>query len=606
VRDRTGFARIAAANVCLTTILLLFPLSLCASDEPPSAASPLPTLAAAREAPTATEGRAPSTHLLAAGVLSTMPLVPRDGVAIKVVDEPLWTGQFTVREDGSLLLPRLPPLEAAGLTVAQLTVRLTEALKSYVIDPVVTVNLAVPVSRVVAALGALKEPGSYDLATSPTLLTLIASAGGVTPTGVLEKAVLVRGQERISVLSPDAEAPIPDDFVLQPNDVLFVPERTARAVFVLGAVTKPGMLPVTEAAEAATGIVLAGGPTAEADLRNTFILRNGVRLPADMGPVLAPEQGEAAPEAGTPLEPGDVLVVPTIRERSVFVVGGVKTPGPQPHAEAKRASKAVAMAGGAVPSGDLAGAYILRAGQRLPVDLAQVLEAGNAGADVLLEPGDALVVPEVPQTFHIVGAVAKPGVYQLAEAGTVLDGLALGGGMTNDADLWHAYLVRGDESIPVDLYALVEGTDLSQNQSLQPGDTLVVPRLEDQVYVMGAVREPGPQPIRPGDRLMDLLGRAGGIAVTAKGQAVFVYRRTTLRENEARLKLINLATGRTNQELRQVARAAEVGEEVEVLEGVDSYEARKGDVIFVPGRGASQADLLQELLRIFVYRGSFF
>jgi len=601
VRDGIGIYWALAAKALFVACLVSPPSLAWCSGDSSSAAAPLlpapgPRLAQAAEA------QAPPTHAEAGVVSATVALVPGDRVAITVLDEPLWTGEFTVREDGKLVLPRLTPIDAAGLTITQLTTRVTEALKGYVIEPAVTIALTVPVARMVAALGAVARPGSYALATSPTLLTLLAAAGGVAPEGDIEKAVIVRGQERIAVFTPGAEPAIPMDMVLRPNDALYVPPRLAKAVFVLGAVGKPGPLAITQADEAAMGVLLAGGPTADADLANAFILRHGVRIPVDLAVVLAPKPGEPAPQAGTPLQAGDVLIVPGIRERSVFVVGGVRAPGPQLHMQADRASKALAMAGGATPAGDLASAFVLRAGQRLPVDLAQVLGQGKADADVLLQPGDAVVVPEVPSAFHLVGAVTTPGVYQLQQASTVLDALALSGGLTADADLWHAYLVRGDESTPLNLYALVEGNDLSQNQPLRPGDTLVIPRLKEQVYVMGAVGTPGPQPIRPGDTLMDILGRAGGIAPTAQVKGILVYRRSTLRPNEARVQLINLATGRTKEELRRAVQAAKGGEKVEFVEGGNSYQARAGDVIFVPARReAYRAEVLSELIRILGY-----
>lgn len=563
-----------------------------------------PTADQPRAAPERERGTEAAAISSKVGRLRLLPLVPGDVVSIKVLNEPTWTGEFMVDENGQLTLPRLAPIDAAGMMPSELTARLTELLSEYVIDPVVTVTLTAPVSRMVAVLGAVAKPGSYPLELCPTVLTLLATAGGPTPDANLSGVVLIRRGEQISVGSDGTPNAMPRDMALEPNDALVVPHRTAQAVFVVGAVARPGLVALPEAPYAALAVVLAGGATADADLQSAFIIRRGTRVPADLGMVMPPEPGEAAPTESTSLQPGDVIVVPTTRQRSVFVVGGVKTSGPQPYPEANRASKALAMAGGKAETADLAGAFVLRAGQKLPVNLKQVLDEGRAEADLSLEAGDALIVPEVPRKFTVAGAVLKPGSFDLTDASTVLDAVSLCGGLAPGADEWNAFLVRGGESRALNLHALIRKGDLSQNLPLEPGDTLVVPELEEVVYVMGAVGKPGPQPIEPGDRLIDILGRAGGMTAVAR-KVVFVYRRNTIREADARVQLISLASGRTKKELAEMAKRAAAGEPAEVIEGTDQYEARPGDVIYVPSRpmrGRTVLDALQDLLRVYLYR----
>ena len=60
---------------------------------------------------------------------------------------------------------------------------------------------------------------------------------------------------------------------------------------------------------------------------------------------------------------------------------------------------------------------------------------------------------------------------------------------------------------------------------LQRGDTLVVPGMSLQVYVLGAVRTGGPQNLRTGATLLDALGQAGGVTPTALLKDGYVLRR---------------------------------------------------------------------------------
>jgi protein involved in polysaccharide export with SLBB domain len=124
------------------------------------------------------------------------------------------------------------------------------------------------------------------------------------------------------------------------------------------------------------------------------------------------------------------------------------------------------------------------------------------------------------------------------------------------------------------------------------------------VYVMGAVGVPGPHPIRPGDRLLDILGRAGGVSGLGNANAIMVYRGDTLRPGDARVQLINLRTGLTKEQLREVIKAAKAGDQAEILDGEDAYSAQDGDVIMVPGRAlGGQPNYLVEALRTLLMFG---
>ncbi|PLY03345.1 MAG: hypothetical protein C0623_01705 [Desulfuromonas sp.] len=76
---------------------------------------------------------------------------------------------------------------------------------------------------------------------------------------------------------------------------------------------------------------------------------------------------------------------------------------------------------------------------------------------------------------------------------TLLQGISEGGGLLDTANLSSARLVRGKQTMPVDLFALLNGGDQSQNVWLQPGDTIYVPDEKNlNVFVFGAVKKPGP------------------------------------------------------------------------------------------------------------------
>jgi protein involved in polysaccharide export with SLBB domain len=84
------------------------------------------------------------------------------------------------------------------------------------------------------------------------------------------------------------------------------------------------------------------------------------------------------------------------------------------------------------------------------------------------------------------------------------------------ADLEHARLTRGETTVSLDLTALLRG-DASQNQVLQSGDMLTVPRRPvTTAYAMGEVRNPGRISLPRGATVLDLLNAAGGTTTSAR------------------------------------------------------------------------------------------
>jgi polysaccharide export outer membrane protein len=81
--------------------------------------------------------------------------------------------------------------------------------------------------------------------------------------------------------------------------------------------------------------------------------------------------------------------------------------------------------------------------------------------------------------FYVVGQVGKPGDFPLSGRTTVLQGLALAGGFRDFAKTDSIVIIRQDRNgqvvIPVNYKKLEDGKDISQNITLRPGDTVIVP-----------------------------------------------------------------------------------------------------------------------------------
>ncbi|MEM4409628.1 MAG: polysaccharide biosynthesis/export family protein, partial [Candidatus Caldarchaeum sp.] len=122
-----------------------------------------------------------------------------------------------------------------------------------------------------------------------------------------------------------------------------------------------------------------------------------------------------------------------------------------------------------------------------------------------------------PIRARVVGVVAQPGQYDFRPGDRILDLLARAGGKLEDgsnrANLKRATLIRKNsiEQIPINLEAMLDGQDLSQNYELQDGDVLNVPETtENRVNILGLVNVPRQIVWRKGLTLADALALAQG------------------------------------------------------------------------------------------------
>lgn len=155
----------------------------------------------------------------------------------------------------------------------------------------------------------------------------------------------------------------------------------------------------------------------------------------------------------------------------------------------------------------------------------------------------------------VIGAVTKPGIYEVDRPRTILDMLALAGGITEDAEPVVS-LTRLDGPSPrlVDGAAVAEGTpgggsglggappgatatirldDLlanpngEANLAVQPGDVINVPTVKARYFfVGGAVRGRGRYPLRPNLTVDQAIIMAGGLNEVASLSDVKIYRET--------------------------------------------------------------------------------
>jgi polysaccharide export outer membrane protein len=150
-------------------------------------------------------------------------LNPGDGIRLLIYRQPDASGDFTVDESGHVVLPLLGAVDVRDTPLRQLKAQLVERYSAYFRTPSIQVT---PVYRV-NVLGEVRQPGLYPVDLTMTLPSVLALAGGVTPTGSLEKvAVLRAGRELRSDLTDPKVATRPvAEFGLRSGDQIVVGEK---------------------------------------------------------------------------------------------------------------------------------------------------------------------------------------------------------------------------------------------------------------------------------------------------------------------------------------------------------------------------------------------
>jgi polysaccharide export outer membrane protein len=144
----------------------------------------------------------------------------------------------------------------------------------------------------------------------------------------------------------------------------------------------------------------------------------------------------------------------------------------------------------------------------------------------------------------VLGRVVKPGVVRFPGNGTLLEALALAGGLPyqgKETFLTRCAIIRGNDLVIwIDLKDLLQNGNMALNCAIQNNDVIFIPAAEEaMVYVMGEVVKPGAIQIRPGINLIDAIMRAGGFTNHANLDKVYLIRRS--QQQNGSVRQINLA-----------------------------------------------------------------
>jgi polysaccharide biosynthesis/export protein len=499
-------------------------------------------------------------------------LGPGDQLVLILTGDVESTMNLEVAREGFVLIPQVGQIYVANLTLAQLEdllyTRLGRVYSGIRRGPGATTRFSVTISRLrtnqIFVLGDVERPGSYQVSSAGTSIAALYAAGGPTPNGSFRNVEIKRANRVVSsldlydyLLRGDASR----DARLETGDIVFVPPRGLR-VRIVGEVIRPATYELKPTETLADLVRAAGGFRAEASRRLIQIERivpaaqrvgsGRDRITVD----IRDDQGVGA-EAFR-LEPGDVVRVFAVAERvrnTVHVRGNVWAPGRFALEPGMMVGDALRRAGGPRPDVYLGQVLVTRfQADSTRVQLRASLRdsLGTVINDFPLREDDLVEVFSVgdfvPDHYVVIsGAIRSPGRFPYRQGMTLRDLVLLADGLQESAYLREAEIARlpADRSGATTALSLrvsldssylfrrnvANGLNPAAEVPLQPYDNVLVlqqPNWELQriVTVTGEVAFPGSYALTTrGERLSDLIRRAGGFTSEAYPEGTFFNRR---------------------------------------------------------------------------------
>lgn len=299
-------------------------------------------------------------------------------------------------------------------------------------------------------------------------------------------------------------------------------------VYIMGEVNTPGSYTLTSVSSVFNALNACGGPSANGSMRNIKVIRSGKEIAkVDLYEFLA----NGTMPSNTTLQDQDVIQVPTYGIR-VDISGEVKREGIFEMKEGETLQNLIDYCGGFTDK-----AYTER------ISVSRNINGGKSVADVTKElfniftpqSGDVYRVGQILEKYNnrvqITGSVFRPGVYALDEKMTLKDLVKKADGLTEDAFMGSATIVRLQDDLTPEIisFNVKDLMDGNFNIELRKEDVVTIGgknefEYKKQIYVMGRVLSPGAFPYYENATLRDMIFLSKGFEENADPSKIEVVR----------------------------------------------------------------------------------
>jgi polysaccharide biosynthesis/export protein len=235
-----------------------------------------------------------------------------DVLRVDVFARPEVSGRHVVGPDGRITMPLIGVVPVGDATRQEAVQALNTRLQAYFSQPVTTLGVEEYTSNHVTVLGRVERAGVLRFPRVPTLAEVLASAGAMPildKTATLTRGAIMRGRDKLIWI--DLKAMLNGDLAyniqMKKGDVVFIPDSSETAVYVLGAVAKPGSYRLTPRMTLLDALAQAGGATENAQGGRIGVYRAGAQRVEvfDFAALVDPNRS-----VNFALEDGDVVYLP--------------------------------------------------------------------------------------------------------------------------------------------------------------------------------------------------------------------------------------------------------------------------------------------------------
>lgn len=520
-------------------------------------------------------------------------LSPGDLIYVDIYGQSEQYYEATVNPDGFVLLDNIGPVSVSGKSIEEATGILKNRVGKYYSgllgsnpNTFLQVSLGNVGSIKVNILGEVRLPGTFTLSAFSTVFNALYAAGGPNENGSMRKIKLVRNNVQIAEIDVydlliNGTAQL--DLKLQDQDVILVPPYLSH-VKLTGEVKRPMVFEVAEDDNFTDLLTYAGGFTDQAFKDRVAISR----ITGNQRSVSDVYQNQFDMFL---LKGGDEINVQRILDRysnRVQIKGAVYREGTFALTEGLTLSQLVKNAEGLRGDAYTTQASILRTKEDLSTEMIQVNLRGildGTAADIPLRREDVVRIASIYDInnevyVQILGEVKRPGTYPYSAEMKVEDLIVMAGGFQESANSQDIEIARRLEDTDLGTLADIIPTQVNQDlgyntssPTLVPFDQVIVRKrasftMQRLTAVEGQVNSPGIFAIQSsGERISDLVKRAGGLNQFAYAKGATLIRRTEFFNTES-------------EEIRRQRN----------LEGLQMILAED------PSNSEAQAELLQRLL----------
>lgn len=224
------------------------------------------------------------------------------------------------------------------------------------------------------------------------------------------------------------------------------------------------------------------------------------------------------------------VVMGKARTIRVNVVGEVVQPGTYTLSALHTAFNALYLAGGPNEIGSLRNIFIKREGKTIDtLDVYSYLIQGDIKNQIFLHNNDFIIVSSQGKVVNLAGEVKRATKYELKSTENMKDLMLYSGGPKPEASEKNVQIRRyANNEVNIFTLDLDEMLSRKGDFNLMDGDSItffrVLDTLHNSVMAMGEFKYPGVYQIKKGDRVWDLLEKAGGLTKEAYTKRAYIER----------------------------------------------------------------------------------